>query len=156
MNDAVKDVRKALKESGYEVLRCGHGQGTVYCWIQVQVLSPESLNCYQENDDDGYRRYSREFSDYQDEVYSVVKDAAGRKDRHDDTASDYFCENISVDVIPRDRHQELLQEAEKNKARKLSHKTCPDCGKVSSAFKRHGYRFFRTCQDCGKEWSHGV
>lgn len=152
MNDEVKAVRAALKAAGYEIIKCNHGTGTVYCYINVEVLAPESLNCYEEPDEQGYRRFTCEYSEYLSGVYTLVKYAAGREDRHDDSYSDYFPEKLSVNVIPRDQYEIDQAWKKEQKEKKEKGKICPDCGKKVTTSSRTGYRWIRTCPDCGASW----
>ncbi len=74
-------VKNALIQAGYTNLTVGHGRGTARGWIEIVL--------YGNYTHDDYLR-----------AYAIAKHAAGRDNRHDDISSDYFVENIQVEIRP--------------------------------------------------------
>lgn len=80
-------AKRALKAAGYEVVSCRFGRGTARSWIECRVTGPWTESEFRDT------HYSR--------VYGIVKHAAGRDHLHDDTMTDLFVEQITLDYVPR-------------------------------------------------------
>jgi hypothetical protein len=78
---AIRNMIK-LKYPGYKIAENSHGRGTACGWIHVTIIHNHTFV-----DDDQRWRISRI-------VYQDIKNAVGRGDLHDDSMTDYFCENI--------------------------------------------------------------
>jgi len=79
-------VRRSLKAAGYTA-KVGHGRGTAWSWIYVNVTGPWTWD-----------EFSR---DHESKAYAIIKHAAGRDNRHNDSQTDYFCENILLEYKKR-------------------------------------------------------
>ena len=90
-------VKKALKAAGYPVTSVTRGTGTASNWINVKIDDYESK----------INEHGRMVSQ-QGAAYSIVKHSAGRDDCHDDTQTDYFCENIIVNFTKYHRCSECV------------------------------------------------
>ena len=86
MKDQTKAAKKALRDAGYEC-SVRKGSGSERGWIRVAI------------------RDRRETREEYDRVYAIVKKAAGRENCHDDSTTDYFCENIDVEFSYRENIQ---------------------------------------------------
>jgi hypothetical protein len=83
LKDQTKAAKKALVDAGYEC-SVKKGQGSERCWIIVAI------------------RDRRETREEYDKVRAIVKKASGRENLHDDSTTDYFCEDISIEFSYRE------------------------------------------------------
>jgi hypothetical protein len=83
INDETKAAKKALVAAGYQ---CSVKKGVGSCrgWIHVAI------------------RDRRETREEYDRVRAIVKKASGRENLHDDSTTDYFCEDISIEFSYRE------------------------------------------------------
>jgi len=155
VTEQVKDVRKALKAKGYEVIYCRHSRGTAYNWIEVAVIYPDRLpyKVYSEEYDGDIA--TPEYRQFCEDLQWEVQVASGRSELTDDIQADLFNVNILVEAYTRKEYIAKVEERKKDLERKIKNKTCPGCGKVTAIFTRRGYRFYRQCE-CGQSWSHGI
>ena len=152
----VPEVRKLLKSRNLTIVYCKRGKGTAGGWIEVSVVYPDNLPPMTQqvgDETNRYDRYTREYDEFRSELFSAVKYACGREDRHDDIMTDYFEVNILLSVISREDY-EKNQAWEKQRKEKLKQgKTCKDCGTLGVYQKKKvGYRNVYKCPNCGKEW----
>lgn len=147
----VPEVKKLLKSRNLNILYCRRGRGTAYGWIEVSVMYPDDQPPMTDDQD----RYTREYDDFRSELFSAVKYACGREDRHDDIMTDYFEVNILLTVISRKDFEERQAWNKQQKDKLKQGKTCKDCGTLGVYQKRKvGYRNVYICPNCQKEWLH--
>jgi len=145
----VPEVKKLLKSRNLNVLYCRRGRGTAGGWIEVSVMYPDDQPPMTDDQD----RYTREYDDFRSELFSAVKYACGREDRHDDIMTDYFEVNILLTVISRKNFEERQAWNKQQKEKLKQGKTCKDCGTMGIYQKRKvGHRNVYLCPNCGKEW----
>lgn len=158
VTEEVKDVRDALKKEGYEIVYCRHGKGTAYNWIEVQVVYPDNappmtteIELYPGNIE---HRYTRAYEDYYHKLHWLVQQSAGRGDLADDIQTDYFCVNILVEVVSRERYLKDMEWKKKQADDLKKSKTCKVCGTLGVYQKRRiRYTLVYKCPKCGKEWA---
>lgn len=153
----VPEVKKLLKSRKLNILYCRRGRGTAGGWIEVSVMYPEHLppmtkqvERYPGQIDDVY---TNAYDDFRSELFSAIKYACGREDRHDDIMTDYFEVNILLSVISKKDFEDRKAWNKQQKDKLKQGKTCSDCGTLGVYQKRKvGYRNVYKCPNCQKEW----
>ncbi len=145
----VPEVKKLLKSRKLNILYCRRGRGTAGGWIEVSVMYPENLPPMTDDQD----RYTNAYDDFRSELFSAIKYACGREDRHDDIMTDYFEVNILLSVISKKDFEDRKAWNKQQKDKLKEGKTCKDCRTLGVYQKKKvGYRNVYVCPNCGKKW----
>lgn len=152
-----KAIRKLFKDDpslqGYKLKRNGDGSGTAYGWIHVTATYPDTRTEFQQDPNSIW--CNNELHHERARIKGLIQEATGRGDPQDDIQTDYFCVNISFDLMSESEYTERNSWRNKVKENRIKNATCPNCGTISKEFRRDGYRYVRACRKCEHQWSHG-
>lgn len=154
--DETKAIRNLFKNDptiqGYKLRQNGHGAGTAYGWIYVKATYPDDRKEFQQDPNSIW--VNDKLHDERARIKWLIQEAVGRGDLQDDTQTDYFCVNISFDLLSESEYTERNSWRKKVKENRIKNATCPNCGTISKEFRRDGYKFVRCCRKCEHQWIH--